>query len=340
MNIRSQFKALFYDEQGKYQDNVSASVIDLAQDLGLFKVFLPEDLNGNNWDLSQTLTLFRDTAYCNGSFGWLIQIGNGGTYFVCNNTDSTNQTFFCSKNAVLTGSAMVGGKATPAKDGYLVSGQWRFASCSAFATVFTATVLREDTGEVWTALVPRESVTVINDWDTLGMRSTSSNSFKVEEVFVPTSHFFQTLNRINYLEHPIFNLPFFVYAQVFFTATLQGLIERFLEEGLIVLKSKSSIWEMYVPDKINRAEELEERAVIWLEETQLTIDQLLITIFKDDFIDEQRLMIECKENAQSIKEWAHQWFSIFGMDVLPNSHIMNIYYRDILTITQHGLLQL
>ncbi len=340
MNLRSQFKPMFYDEQGLFQENVAANVIQEAQKQGLFKAFLPEELLGNNWDLSQTLTLFRDTAYCSGSFGWLIQIGNGGTYFVCNNNDSTNQHFFSSIDAVLTGSAMVGGSAHKTVGGYLVSGQWKYASGSAFATVFTATVMREDTQEVWTALIPREQVTVIEDWNTLGMRSTSSNSFKVEQVFVAEEHFFQTAKKINYLDHAIFNLPFFVYAQVFFTSTLQGMIERFVEEGKGVLEHKRDVWEKYVPGKVERVSVLEEMAVSWLQSTQNKIDELVDCLGTESILNEAEIMALFKENAQTIKEWAHQWFSIFGMEVLDQTHIVNIFYRDILTITHHGLLQI
>lgn len=340
MNIRSQFKPMFYDEQGHFQATVSNDVIKVAQEHGLFKAFLPKDLKGKNWELSQTLKLFRDTAYCNGSFGWLIQIGNGGTYFACNNSDATNHHFFAPQDAVLTGSAMTGGVAKRGDKGYFVTGQWRFASGSAFATVFTATVICDDTNEVRTALVPRKYVTVLEDWDTLGMTATSSHSFKVENIFVPEDHFFKTSERINYLQHPIFNLPFFVYAQVFFLSTLQGLIERFVEEGLFVLNQKRTVWETYLPEKIQRIKVLETVGTDWLMSVEKMVEELLEQINNSEELAESQIQLRIKEDAQSIKEWAHQWFAILGMDVLSNSHIMNVFYRDILTITHHGLLQL
>ena len=340
MNIRDTFKELFYDENGHFIDVVSEDVIRKAKDSGLFKLFLPAALNGKNLSLSQTLNVFRETAYCSGSFGWLIQIGNGGNYFVTNCSDSTNQFFFSSADALLTGSAMTGGFAVPKEDGYLISGQWKFASGSEFATVFTATVQLENSSTVFTALVPRSKVEIIYDWQTLGMRQTYSNSFRVKDVFVPKEHIFQTSVRTNYLDHAIFNMPFFVYAQVFFSATLVGIIERLLEEGLALAKVKEGVWASYLPERLERVCELKEIALEWFKTYDLTLSDLLQRIEDKETLNEEEWSLKLKENAQLIKSWAHDWFSCFGMDVLQESHVINVFYRDLLTLTQHGLFQI
>ncbi len=340
MDIREQFKGLFYNQSGLYQDGIVQEHIDKAKEIGLFKLFLPKELGGMDYDLEQTLKVFRDTAYCNGSFGWLIQIGNGGNYFVTNCTDLTNQHFFAQPDALLTGSAMVGGVAVVVAGGFLVSGQWKYASGSNFATVFTATVQVEATGEIVTALVPGNKVAVIEDWDALGMRYTFSNSFSLKNVFVPADHFFSTSKRINYLEHSLFELPFFIYAQVFFSGTLDGLVERLLEEGQLLVDKKESIWRNYIPDRIVQFDELSNRGYEWLEEQKLVKERLLEMIRAKVELNEEEWSLVFKENAQQIKRWAHDWFSLFGMDVLQQQHVINVFYRDLLTLTQHGLFQI
>ena len=66
--------------------------------------------------------------------------------------------------------------------GYEVSGTWKFASGSAFATWFGIHVPVAP-GETRTLLVPSKEVTVIEDWlDVLGLPASSSNSYKVEGV--------------------------------------------------------------------------------------------------------------------------------------------------------------
>lgn len=340
MNIRETFKDLFYDKEGNYQDLVDEGIIKLAKENGLFKLFLPAALGGKNLDLSQTLTVFRETAYCNGSFGWLIQIGNGGNYFVTNCTDATNQTFFSCSNSLLTGSAMTGGIAIADEDGFRISGEWKYASGSEFATVFTATVRDEKTNEIFTGLIPRNQVEIIRDWETLGMRQTCSHSFRVQDVYVPREHTFQTMQRINYLDESIFGLPFFIYAQVFFSATLYGIIERMIEEGNKIKQGKEAIWQTYLPQRLLVVDRLSETALNWLKNQDELMDVLLESIAEGKEVDEVRWSNELKENAQQIKSWAHEWFSCFGMDVLQEKHVLNIFYRDLITLTQHGLFQI
>lgn len=340
MNIRETFKDLFYDKEGNYQDVVDESIIRLAQENGLFKLFLPLSLGGKNYDLSQTLTVFRETAYCNGSFGWLIQIGNGGNYFVTNCSDSTNQTFFSSSDALLTGSAMTGGIAIPQEDGYLISGEWKYASGSDFATVFTATVKDQLTGEIITGLIPRSEVEIIRDWETLGMRQTCSHSFRVKKVFVPKAHIFQTMSRVNHLNDPIFSLPFFIYAQVFFSATLYGIIERMIEEGNHIKETKQPIWSTYLPQRLLVVEDLRKEGLEWLQRQDEFTKAILDALSNKEVIDGESWSRVLKENAQQIKRWAQEWFSCFGMDVLQEKHVLNIFYRDLLALTQHGLFQI
>jgi indole-3-acetate monooxygenase len=93
------------------------------------------------------------------------------------------------------GSARPGGRAWEAPGGYRVKGRWNFASgiqnarwlyCTCIMmdgdtpvlTVAGTPVLRA----VW---VPRESVTIVDTWQVMGMRGTGSQDFTVDDVFVP-----------------------------------------------------------------------------------------------------------------------------------------------------------
>ncbi len=87
------------------------------------------------------------------------------------------------------------GQAQPADGGYVVSGTWDYCSGIAHATHFMGNAMVAGTNEGGrgggrgiTAVMPREQVTVLDDWGggaTLGMSSSGSNSVRVEEVFVP-----------------------------------------------------------------------------------------------------------------------------------------------------------
>jgi alkylation response protein AidB-like acyl-CoA dehydrogenase len=81
------------------------------------------------------------------------------------------------------------GEATKVDGGYRVSGRKIFASQSPVGSVM-ATMFRYDDPEqgprVLNMAVPMaDGVTVLDNWDTLGMRGTGSNDVIVEDVFVP-----------------------------------------------------------------------------------------------------------------------------------------------------------
>jgi alkylation response protein AidB-like acyl-CoA dehydrogenase len=82
------------------------------------------------------------------------------------------------------------GEATKVEGGYKVSGQKIFCSQSPAGTVMSTMFAYDDPEQgrrVLNMSVPiaAEGVTVLDDWDTMGMRGTGSNSIVIDDVFVP-----------------------------------------------------------------------------------------------------------------------------------------------------------
>ncbi|MEQ1786378.1 MAG: acyl-CoA dehydrogenase family protein [Acidimicrobiales bacterium] len=82
------------------------------------------------------------------------------------------------------------GEATKVEGGYRVSGRKVFASQSSHGTVMSTMFAYDDPEQgrrVLNMAVPiaSEGVTVLDNWDTLGMRGTASNDIVLEDVFVP-----------------------------------------------------------------------------------------------------------------------------------------------------------
>jgi 3-hydroxy-9,10-secoandrosta-1,3,5(10)-triene-9,17-dione monooxygenase len=80
------------------------------------------------------------------------------------------------------------GTAEPADGGYVVSGTWDYCSGIAHATHFMGNAMVAGTTNRITAVMPRQQVTVLDDWGdgaTLGMNASGSNSVRVDPVFVP-----------------------------------------------------------------------------------------------------------------------------------------------------------
>ncbi|MFO1478353.1 MAG: acyl-CoA dehydrogenase family protein [Verrucomicrobiota bacterium] len=101
------------------------------------------------------------------------------------------------------------GEAVRVEGGYRVTAEKRFASQSVAGDMLVTSAPFRDPESGWQVLhfpVPMKSegVTVLDDWHTLGMRSSGSNSIRLQAVFVPDSNV--NLRRPRGVYHPVFNV--------------------------------------------------------------------------------------------------------------------------------------
>ena len=124
------------------------------------------------------------------SVGWCLIVGAGhalmlGSYF---SEEAQAEGFGPTGEFSAPSVAAPNGTATPADGGWLVKGQWGYASGAPYATHFMPSVLI--TGEngpprAGLALIPRSQWKMLDDWGAiLGMRGSGSNSIVVEQARV------------------------------------------------------------------------------------------------------------------------------------------------------------
>lgn len=186
------------DETG---DFVEENYQDLKSH-GYFSAIIPEELGGGGVSHSQMCDILRIIGQHCGSTAlsmsmhnhllaaniWNYKNGKGGESLLRKVADtqitlvSTGARDFLESN----------GEIKKVKDGYLVSATKHFASQSATGDMMITSAPYEDPELGWMVLhfpVPfdAEGVTVMNNWNTMGMRGTGSNTIKLENVFVPES---------------------------------------------------------------------------------------------------------------------------------------------------------
>ncbi len=132
------------------------------------------------------------------------------------------------------------GEMVKVEDGYLVSGNKFFASQSAYGHVAVTSAPYLDPVQGWQVLhfgIPLSSkgVTVLDDWDTLGMRGTGSNTIKFDKVFVPDSAI--ALKRPQGEFHPFWNVVLTVAMPLIMSAYV-GIAQKVYE--LTVAKARKN----------------------------------------------------------------------------------------------------
>jgi alkylation response protein AidB-like acyl-CoA dehydrogenase len=91
--------------------------------------------------------------------------------------------------AVVAGAWDTPTTATPDGDDYIISGRKFFFSQSHVVDIVRVNARDTETGEILVVAIPMQAagVSIIDTWDTLGMRATASNDLVLDEVRVPAS---------------------------------------------------------------------------------------------------------------------------------------------------------
>ncbi len=318
MNVKQTFQNYFTHKDGTYKNEISSEVLDIIFEKKLFKSFLPKELNGLSYSIHDTLDLIKECSYVNGSLGWLIQIGNGGNYFASNFSKEQSIQLFSSDKAVIAGSGAVNGKVEKVNNGWIVNGKWKYCSGSDYATLFTFCI--EIQGETWAVIAPKEQVIIHNDWNTFGMKATSTNTIEIKNQIIKKGQLFKVDRQLSWEDYPIFNLPFLIYAQAFFLHNLYGMLERM---G----------YECQSDDLKRETEQL-------LASSIKEHNTILESVEKSPVMNEDTLnhfMKSYKKQAINIQKQALKLFSATGIHGVYENNISGIFFRDILTVCQHKL---
>ncbi|MCS7155682.1 MAG: acyl-CoA dehydrogenase family protein [Bacteroidota bacterium] len=238
LRAQKDFIAFIAENAPRWQAHPTLPEDVLAQlvERGLFKLFVPKSFGGLALSLREAAALYAALARADGSVAWLVQIGAGGGFFVPSFPPEVAKAFFSPQQAVIAGSGYPSGRAYRVTGGYRVSGTWRYASGAQYASLFTANaVLPEEGNAIRAFAFPREAVELIPDWHAMGMRATSSWSFRVTEVFVPEAHSFVVGEQLWDPGLPVYRIPFELFALVSIGAVAYGLVMAFLDEAVASL---------------------------------------------------------------------------------------------------------
>ncbi|WP_111310064.1 acyl-CoA dehydrogenase [Confluentibacter sediminis] len=315
----------------------SADTLQWIADKNLWNLWVPKAYNGLEASFVQGLKTLQELAKTDGSLGWTVTLCSGANYFIGNLQPETANHIFLNteKTPCFGGSGGVFGTAEQQDDSYIVSGVWQYATGAPYLSHFTlnAKILSDgkpvlnDEGEplVYSFVIPKEDVTIIKDWNTMGLQATATHSFKVESLLVPSKQAF-VYNRF-YLPQAIFKIPFSVFADLTLWVNYVGMAEHFLYEAAKILETKTLEPFHNVLSKANQrlykfAERME----------QLTTKQTTIT---ETYIEtiHQAASVSVKNISQAILHI----YPLLGVKACSQQHPLNIIFRDYFTATQHHI---
>ncbi|GAA5164024.1 MULTISPECIES: 3-hydroxy-9,10-secoandrosta-1,3,5(10)-triene-9,17-dione monooxygenase oxygenase subunit [Amycolatopsis] len=163
--------------------------IKSLQETGFFKLLQPKTYGGYEADPVTFYTAVKMIASACGSTGWVASIlGVHPWHVALFDAQAQEDVWREDVDTRISSSYAPMGKATVVDGGYRLSGRWSFSSGCDHATWVLLGAPAFSGGkpvDFCTYLLPISDYTIIDVWDTVGLRGTGSNDILVEDVFVP-----------------------------------------------------------------------------------------------------------------------------------------------------------
>jgi len=197
----------------------------------------PAACGGAELPLPDAVRIEEAIAAADGSTGWLVTLCAGAGWFAGFLPPALARTVMDTRRVCLAGSGAASGFADTDGDGYRISGSWDYASGATMATHFTlnavlrahGTVLCDASGAplIRAFIVPAAGVELVPSWRTIGMRATSSHSYRIDAVRVPSTHCFEISAAGATAPGPLYRFPFLALAYATLAANLSGMAVHF-----------------------------------------------------------------------------------------------------------------
>jgi alkylation response protein AidB-like acyl-CoA dehydrogenase len=171
-------------------------VLDALHEARLFRMLYPRSVGGDEVEPAAYIEAVAELARADGSVGWCVSIANSIGLFAPYLEPEAAHTVFGDPRATCAWGPPNDCQGIAVPGGYRVTGRWDFASGCRHASWMGAhgTVVEPDGSlrlnnfgqpTVRTWLFPVEQANLLDNWNPIGLRGTASESYTVEDLFVP-----------------------------------------------------------------------------------------------------------------------------------------------------------
>ena len=225
-------------------------VVDALVEAGLFKLAVPRSIGGGEADPLTYVQVLEQLGMVDGSTAWSIGQNSGCSMSAAYLEPATAREVFGEPRGILAWGpfAPASGKAVAVDGGYRLTGRWGFASGSRHASWLGCHVLvfnPDGTPHpvpggrqmLRTMIFPKSSAEIIDNWQVIGLRGTGSDSYAVNDLFVPQRFTFMRDSLDDLREPgPLFKITSgMLYAASFSFVSMgiaRGALDAFIQDAL------------------------------------------------------------------------------------------------------------
>lgn len=291
------------------------------------RMLLPRMCGGDEVEPWVYLDAIEEIAKHDGSVGWNLFVANSSALIAPFLPADVARTIFSDPRTIVSWGPPNACRATAVDGGYIVKGRWDFSSgCRQANWMGAHCQVTEPDGSLrlnrWgrptirTLLFPAAQATLLHTWDVIGLRGTASDSYTVDDVFVPEA--FSTTREdpsLRLVRGPLYAFTMQGLYAVGVAGVAMGLARAMHEAFVSLAKEKAPRYQSrlaesaVVQDKVARTRADLDAARAYLVETLKDIYAHADDIAPIDTPDRARVRLACAHaiaTSETVADWVYK----------------------------------
>lgn len=339
-----------YTDEAEQLGRLHPKQLELIYEQQWFNLLAPKVYGGLQKSLPEIIKTEEALSWADGSLGWVVTLCSGAGFFGGYISADIASEIFADKEVCLAGSGADTGTATKHKGGYIINGNWKYASGVHHATHITINCQIIDAGGkevskngvplIRSFIIDRPYVQLQPGWKYMGMIATGSDAYKIEQVYVPQNRCFEIAPQAAIIKDKLYHYPFLQLAEVTLAANLSGMAVNFTDLCADAFDYKATNLRRVSLKNAELMMEERQCAINLLNEARLIFHDAVNRSWGDvENVDYLKAVSSASRIlARIARETVDELYPYCGLLAASPDTAINRVWRDIHTASQHSLL--
>jgi indole-3-acetate monooxygenase len=198
-----------YRAEHDLHKQLAPPVTNALRDGGFLCCLAPREVGGSQLSVREYLEVVEAIALGDSAAAWCVMTAATSALLTTYLPRATTEELWRECPPFLAGIFAPSGTLVPAADGksYRLTGHWSYASGSRHADWFVVGAMLDKRHHV--CVLPASQVTVIDNWNTLGLAGTGSHDILIDGATLPADRVSSMFERRSWSDAPIYRVPVF-----------------------------------------------------------------------------------------------------------------------------------
>lgn len=328
------------------QRYVSKDFIARLKRTGLYRASTPAKFGGEPLPPAEFLDRIERISVVDGSTGWVASFASSMIYLAALPLRSQAELYQDGPDIVFAGGLFPVQPAEPTVRGFLVDGQWKFASGCMGADVIGVGIPGDEStaGKPRVALLRPEQVEIVQNWDVTGMRGTGSFDLVVRGVEVPREWTF-VRGAEPAVDEPLYRYPAIAYASQVLAVVGAGVARAALDHAEEVGSGYAGVTgapkladRPYYRTEVAMAEAALRSARAWFYELSHEVWETVVAGDNASDTQNAHLRLASAHLARTASDVVGRLVEVSGTAPIYREHPLQLLLGDALVPKQHAFL--